>query len=285
MTDTIHAPLRLRVDLSYDGTPFHGWATQPGLVTVQGVIEDSLEKIIRRHVPTVVAGRTDAGVHARRQTIHFDLSRTEYENLTRGRAHLETHSTLVRRLNGVLREYHGPIHVLNAELAPPGFDARFSPTSRSYRYRIADGPHRFSPLTRATTYWHRNKLDENLMQVEAHQLLGLHDFLSFCKPRATGTTIRELQNIEVQRDAEEIVVVDVTADAFCHHMVRAVVGALIKVGERTQPVGWAAARLQTPQRDSQMWLAPAHGLTLEQVSYPADDEVGHRAEQTRAKRQ
>ena len=279
------ADVRVRLDLAYDGGAFHGWARQPGLDSVQGALEDGLERILRRPVRTVVAGRTDAGVHARGQVVHLDLAEGEWAGLTRGRPGLEPASSLTRRLGGVLSRWGGAVVVHRARRAPAGFDARFSALWREYEYRIHDAPAARDPRTRGFTHWHGAALDERLMSVEADAALGLHDFLSFCRPRAGATTIREVQRLEVRRDAEGVVCVRIRADAFCHNMVRAIVGALIQVGEGAREPGWLGRRVASPARDSEVRLAPPGGLTLLAVGYPDDaEQLRRRAEGTRAKR-
>ena len=279
------ASVRVRLDLAYDGGAFHGWARQPGLDSVQGALEDGLERILRRPVRTVVAGRTDAGVHARGQVVHLDLTETEWAGLTRGRPGLEPATSLIRRLGGVLSGWGGAVVVHGARRAPAGFDARFSALWREYEYRIDDAPAARDPRTRGFTHWHGAALDDRLMALEADAVLGLHDFLSFCRPRAGATTIREVQHLEVRRDEDGVVRVRIRADAFCHNMVRAIVGALLQVGERAREPGWLAHRVARPARDSEVRLAPPGGLTLLAVGYPDEAaELRRRAEGTRAKR-
>ena len=159
--------VRLRLDIAYDGTRFHGWARQPGLDSVQGALEDGLERILRRPVRTVVAGRTDAGVHARGQVVHLDLTETEWAGLTRGRPGLEPATSLIRRLGGVLSGWGGAVVVHGARRAPAGFDARFSALWREYEYRIDDAPAARDPRTRGFTHWHGAALDDRLMALEA----------------------------------------------------------------------------------------------------------------------
>lgn len=278
MHDSTH---RIRIDLAYDGTNYHGWATQPGLPTVQEAVETGLATIFRQPVEVTVAGRTDAGVHAARQVIHFDIPVDRWLSLSGNTLDRPPEDAMVSKLNGVLASEEGAIRILNARVAPPGFDARFSPISRSYRYRIiADHP---DPLTRHFTYHHRKPLDAGTMAAEVSGLEGLYDFGSFCKPRPGATTIRTLKRFTVQA-TNDVIVVRLTADAFCHHMVRALVGALIQVGDGSREPGWLRRRLAEPVRDSNMVIAPAHGLILEAVTYPEDDEVAARATQTRAKR-
>ncbi|MDI3331537.1 MAG: tRNA pseudouridine(38-40) synthase TruA [Micrococcus sp.] len=281
--------LRVRLDLAYDGTDYNGWATQPGLPTVQGALEEGLATIIRRPVRTVVAGRTDAGVHARGQVVHFDLTEAEWLGVTRGREGLEPASTLVRRLSGALNREHGALTIHRAARAPEGFDARFSALWRSYSYAISDSPETRDPLNRRYTYWHKTALDVGAMQAEAASVLGLHDFLTFCRPRDGATTIRELQGFGFSRDDQTgVITARLQADAFCHNMVRALVAAVLQVGEGRHEPGWVAGRLEAMIRDSQTRLAPPHALVLEHVQYPDDgaDPSAHatRAEGTRAKR-
>lgn len=283
------ALVRVRLDLAYDGTDYKGWATQPGLPTVQGALEAGLAMIIRRPVRTVVAGRTDAGVHARGQVVHFDLTEAEWTAVTRNREALDPAPTLVRRLSGALSREQGALVIHQASLAPEGFDARFSALWRSYRYAISDSAEARDPLNRRFTYWHKTSLDVELMNAEARTVLGLHDFLTFCKPRDGATTIRELQDFGFSRDAHTgLITAHLQADAFCHNMVRALVAATVQVGEGRQPVGWVAGRLEAMVRDAQTRLAPPHALVLEHVEYPDPgtdpDALAARAAGTRARR-
>ncbi|TDG01834.1 tRNA pseudouridine(38-40) synthase TruA [Arthrobacter terricola] len=280
--------LRVRLDLSYDGGPFSGWALQPGLRTVQGCLEEALELIVRRPVRVTVAGRTDAGVHARGQVAHVDLSETEWSALTRGRD-FDPSATLIRRLRGalsrVLHDETGAIEVHDAGLAPDGFDARFSALWRRYSYRIADGAERWDPVLRRLTLWHKAALDEGAMNAGAAALLGLQDFRAYCKPREGATTIRELQRFEFVRGGDGVIVVSVQADAFCHNMVRALVGSALRVGEGLERPEWLHERLLLGVRDAKSVLAAPHPLVLEEVAYPSDDELHARAELTRARRE
>ncbi|GAA4697757.1 tRNA pseudouridine(38-40) synthase TruA [Kocuria gwangalliensis] len=288
--------VRLRINVAYDGAPFSGWARQPSLPTVQGAVEAALELVLRRPVRTVVAGRTDTGVHARRQTIHVDVPVAAWES-TAARAGVAPGEALVRRLNGALNRVLGKdrlsqgltsalgaVIVHDAAAAPAGFDARFSALSRSYAYRISDAASGHDPLTRGFAWWVNEKLDVPAMNSAVEHLLGLNDFLSFCKPREGATTIRELQSAAVERDASGLVTVQLRADAFCHHMVRSVVGAAVRVGQGRYEQDWLGDRLAARVRDARVLLAPPHGLVLESVEYPADHELAARAEQTRARR-
>lgn len=275
--------VRVRLDLAYDGGAFHGWAAQPGLTTVEGVLSDALATLIRRPVRLTVAGRTDAGVHAAGQTVHFDVTAAEWEALPR-RSAKDPATVLLRRLAGVLAPHDGAVVVHRAAQVSAHFDARFSALRRRYTYRLCDELTARDPLRRADTAWHRTGLDDTLMHAEAAAVLGLHDFGSFCRPRPTGTTVRELQDFTVRREDSGVIVFALTADAFCHHMVRALVGAAIEVGEGRRAPGWLAARVAEPSWDERVRLAPPRGLTLAGVEYPAEAGLAARAEQTRAMR-
>ncbi|MDR2114162.1 MAG: tRNA pseudouridine(38-40) synthase TruA [Bifidobacteriaceae bacterium] len=243
---------RLRLDLAYDGTEFHGWARQTGLRTVQGELEAALSRVVRRPVPVTVAGRTDAGVHARGQVAHLELEEPELEAVT------------VRRLNAVLPE---DLRVLAVAAAEPGFDARFGALWRRYCYRIADHPAVQDPLERRYTWW-TPPLEIEPMAASAVTLLGEHDFRAYCIPRPGASTVRTLQELEVKRVSPGRVEIWVQADAFCHRMVRFLVGALTMVGRGRRPQAWPGQILAAGERESAVQVAPARGLTLEQVAYP-----------------
>jgi tRNA pseudouridine38-40 synthase len=261
---------------------------QPGRRTVQGTLEAALELVVRRPVRVTVAGRTDAGVHARGQVVHLDLAEAEWLGLNRG-AELDPAVALLRRLRGALSrelgDLTGSIVVHEAAIAPEGFDARFSALWRRYSYRIADGLERWDPLSRYDTLWHKTPLDVDLLNAGAAQLLGLHNFLSYCKPREGATTIRELQRFEFARGADGVIVATVQADAFCHNMVRALVGSALYVGEGQERPEWLHERLLAKKRDARSVLAAPHPLVLEEVAYPSDAELLARAERTRALRE
>jgi len=280
--------LRVRLDLSYDGGPFSGWALQPGRRTVQGVLEEALHMLLRRSVRVTVAGRTDAGVHARGQVVHLDLTEAEWQGLPRGHE-LDPAVAMQRRLRGalsrILGDLTGAVEVHRISLAPEGFDARFSALWRRYSYRIADGPALWDPLGRYSTLWHKNPLDVSLLNEGASKLLGLQNFLSFCKPREGATTIRELQRFEFARAEDGVIVATVQADAFCHNMVRALIGSALYVGEGVEEPGWLYERLLAQKRDAKSILAAPHPLVLEEVAYPSDDELLARAVLTRALRE
>ncbi|MCX0275854.1 tRNA pseudouridine(38-40) synthase TruA [Nocardia zapadnayensis] len=279
---------RFRVELGYRGTGFHGWATQPGLRTVQGSLEAALATVCGEPVRTVVAGRTDAGVHARRQTVHLDLTDPALVRL-RGRSDRPTGVALASRLRGALRHLACPdVVVHTAAEVPADFDARFAATWRAYTYRLADDRSFHDPLALDTTVAHRGTLDEAAMARAAAELLGLHDFLPFCRPRPDATTVRTLFALDLARDSDGVIVIGLRADAFCHHMVRALVGGLVKVGSGSWPETRPAellARADAGQTDlGPMFVMPPHGLVLEEVGYPPAEEWAARAERTRARR-
>jgi tRNA pseudouridine38-40 synthase len=270
--------VRLRLDLGYDGTDFHGWATQPRLRTVQGSLEDALAQVLRLDaVPVTCAGRTDTGVHARGQVVHVDV---EAETLaaSAGRSTAPPESALLRRLNGVLDP---DVRVRSARRVPDGFDARFSALWRRYAYRVADAPELVDPLLRRTVLAWPRPLDLDAMNQAAAGLLGERDFAAFCRRREGASTVRALRDLTWERDDTGVAVATVRADAFCHHMVRALVGCLVAVGEGRRPPGWAADVLRRGVRDAGVTVVPAHGLTLEEVGYPEDADLAARAAATR----
>ncbi|OUC81631.1 tRNA pseudouridine synthase A [Streptosporangium minutum] len=341
--------VRLRLDLAYDGTDFSGWAKQPGRRTVQGEIEEALGKILRLPEPPAltVAGRTDAGVHARGQVAHVDLGIEAFGALesrhgrrtpaapsaearpaaarsagaavarsgdTGSAAHSaeveagsaaacpvgasveigsalagaaadagppddmdERLASLRRRLAGVLPP---DVRIYRVTVAPRGFDARFSAMSRRYAYRVSDAPGGVDPLRRREIVWYSRPLDVDRLNAAAAALLGEHDFAAFCKKREGATTIRELQRLDWVRQ-DGILVATVVADAFCHSMVRALVGSLLPVGEGRLAVDWPGQVLTRAVRDSGVHVAPAHGLCLEEVRYPEAGELARRATETR----
>ncbi|GAA0395736.1 tRNA pseudouridine(38-40) synthase TruA [Microbispora corallina] len=285
--------VRLRLDLGYDGTDFSGWARQPDRRTVQGVLEEALGRVLRLDPPPglTVAGRTDAGVHARGQVAHVDVplgalaaagspARETVADAEEGWRENGSQwlSTVTRRLAGVLPP---DVRVHAVSVAPEGFDARFSALSRRYGYRVCDAPGGVDPLRRREVLWYARPLDVGLLNAAAARLLGEHDFAAFCRRREGATTIRELQRLEWTRGADGVVLATVVADAFCHSMVRALVGSLLTVGEGRRPVEWPGEVLAGAVRDPGVHVAPAHGLTLEEVRYPTGDELARRAEATR----
>jgi tRNA pseudouridine38-40 synthase len=263
--------VRVRIDLAYDGAEFSGWAAQPGRRTVEGVLAETLGHVLRlpEAVRLTVAGRTDSGVHARGQVAHADLPVQSWA------AHAEV---VLRRLSRALPP---DIRVRSIGPAPDGFDARFSALWRRYAYRICDDPGLADPLRRRDTLWHPHSLDLGAVNEAAALLLGEHDFAAFCRKREGATTVRALRRLEWERDADGVAVGCVVADAFCHNMVRALVGALLPVGEGSRPPSWPSQVLAAAVRDPAVRVVPAHGLSLEEVRYPDPDQMSARAALTR----
>ncbi|WP_432570425.1 tRNA pseudouridine(38-40) synthase TruA [Kineococcus sp. SYSU DK005] len=278
--------MRLRLDLGYDGTGFAGWAEQPGLRTVQGELTRALGRVLRLEPPprATVAGRTDAGVHARGQVVHVDVPPAALAAAP-GRSGSTPEVALVRRLAGVLPP---DVRVHAVRRAPAGFDARFSALRRRYAYRVSDHPAGAPPLRRHDVLAHRRPLDAAAMDAAARSLVGLHDFAAYCRPRAGATTVRTLLAYSWRREEQGpdagLLVADVRADAFCHSMVRALVGAALAVGEGRREVDWPARVLGLAVRDPAVAVVAAHGLCLEEVSYPADADLAARAREARAVR-
>lgn len=274
--------VRIRLDFGYDGTAFSGWAMQPGKRTVETELSTALTLILRasRPVRLVVAGRTDAGVHARGAVAHADVDVSGWDLLP-GRSGRSPVESALARLNGVLP---ADLVVHRVTVAPEGFNARFSATQRRYLYRLCDQPQLLDPLRRKETVVHRRPLDAALMHAAAQRLLGLQDFAAFAKKREGATTIRTLLDFSWVRADDGVLEARVVADAFCRSMVRALVGAVIPVGEGRRPVEWPARVLVAGRRHPAVVVMPAHGLSLEEVTYPPDADVGDRATASRLRR-
>jgi tRNA pseudouridine38-40 synthase len=270
--------VRARLVFAYDGTDFAGWAAQPGLRTVQASLEEALAQVLRvDEVRATVAGRTDAGVHARAQQAHVDVPIEAWQRMP-GRSDRSPAEGLLSRLNGVLAE---DVRVASVAEAPPGFDARFSAVERRYVYRVTDAVS--DPLTRRFVLSHRRPLDLDALNAASGLLLGLRDFAAFCRGREGATTIRTLTEFSWARNGD-VIEATVRADAFCHSMVRSLVGAMLAVGDGRRDVAWLEGVAESPVRAQGISVAPAHGLTLEEVTYPPDAELLARAEVTRARR-
>ena len=260
---------RLRIDLAYDGSNFAGWAKQPDRRTVQECIEEALAKISRITPETIVAGRTDAGVHATGQVIHVDLPESVALD------------DLVYKLNRILDE---DVRIHNISIAPEAFHARFSALRRRYRYKILDENKVLDPLARLdVATWYR-PLDLDVMNKTSALLLGEHDFAAFCKYREGATTTRTLERYEWKRSAEGFLVADIVADAFCYSMVRNLVGAVVCVADGRFDPEWIVGVLNNKERVSDSLVFSGRGLTLYQVDYPSDAELLERAKITIARR-
>ncbi|WP_053661876.1 tRNA pseudouridine(38-40) synthase TruA [Streptomyces sp. MMG1121] len=276
MSEVQPGHVRIRLDLSYDGADFHGWAKQAGgKRTVQAEIEDALRTVTRTKDTTyelTVAGRTDAGVHARGQVAHVDLPAELWA---------EHREKLLKRLAGRLPK---DVRVWSLTEAPEGFNARFSAIWRRYAYRVTDSPGGVDPLLRGHVLWHDWPLDVDAMNEAARALLGEHDFAAYCKRREGATTIRTLQELSLVRGSDGIITATVRADAFCHNMVRSLIGALLFVGDGHRGPEWPGKVLAAGVRDSAVHVVRPHGLTLEEVGYPADELLAARNKEARNKR-
>ena len=257
---------RFRLDVAYDGTDFSGWAVQPGRRTVAGVLTEALSRVLRTPVVLTVAGRTDAGVHATGQVASADLP----GDLDPGWA--------VRRLARLLPP---DVRVRAVTVVSDAFDARFSALRRHYRYRVATAPWGAEPLRARDTLAWPYPLDLAAVVAASTALLGEHDFAAFCRRRDRATTVRALERLDWTCGPDGVVEAAVSADAFCHSMVRSLVGALLDVGRGRRAIEWPVGLLARDVRASDVAVAPAHGLTLVGVDYPPDAELAARAAVTR----
>jgi tRNA pseudouridine38-40 synthase len=265
---------RLRIDIAYDGTAFFGWATQPDRRTIQDLVEQAISQVSRGEVQSIVAGRTDAGVHATGQVIHVDLPDSAFSDGL-------TYIDLRYKLNRILDE---DVRVMEISDAPEGFHARFSALRRIYTYKILDANEVIPPLSRYDVApWYR-PLDAELMNKASALVLGHHDFAAFCKFKEGGTTIRTLEKYQWHRDETGLLVAEVVADAFCYSMVRNLVGAVVCVADGRKDPSWMAELLANKERVSDSLVFPARGLSLTQVDYPSDQELLDRAKVTIGKR-
>ena len=267
---------RYRIDFGYDGTDFAGFAKQPGLRTVQSELVKALEVIFgkdNRDFSMRVAGRTDAGVHAQHQVVHVDLSPTQIKRIGRN-------PDVASRVNTALPQ---DVRLFSFEKAPVGFDARYSAIYRRYRYKIADHASFLDPLAVRYVLKLKVDLDLKLMRQAAKQMVGLHDFGAFCKPRAGATTIRNLRYIRIIRNRKEgnIVEIELKGDAFCHNMVRSLTGALVAVARRRASVQDVKDRLVSANRAGSFKVLGGRGLSLIEVGYPKDSKLAEQAEKAR----
>jgi len=259
------------LQIAYDGRDFHGWAAQPepmGLRTVQGEMQRVLSHLFREEVEIQCAGRTDAGVHARGQVAHMDV--TSWPD-----------DVDVRRINRAMPD---DVRVTDIQRVSSDFDARFGAIWRRYTYRVNDDPRGPDPLNRHQVLPHHKPLDLDAMNEAARALLGEHDFAPFCKQRDFASTIRTLQRLDWSRDDAGSGVMTVQADAFCHSMVRALVGVMLPVGEGRRPVTWPGEVLARGDKDSAVTVMPAFPLVLEEVGYPPEDQWAARQRETRSLR-
>jgi tRNA pseudouridine38-40 synthase len=265
---------RLRMDIAYDGTAFFGWAAQPDRRTIQDLVEQTIAQVTRAEVQSIVAGRTDAGVHATGQVIHVDLPDSVFSDGL-------TYADLRYKLNRILDE---DVRIMEISDAPEGFHARFSALRRVYTYKILDANEVILPLSRYDVApWYR-PLDVDLMNKASALVLGHHDFAAFCKFKEGGTTIRTLEKYQWYRDETGLLVAEVVADAFCYSMVRNLVGAVVCVADGRKDPSWMAELLANKERVSDSLVFPARGLSLSRVDYPTDQELIDRAKVTIGKR-
>jgi tRNA pseudouridine38-40 synthase len=259
--------IRVRLDIAYDGTDFIGWARQPGLRTVQGVLEESLSTVLREPIQLTVAGRTDAGVHAQGQVAHFDTT-AAFDG--------------PKLLHRMARFLPKDVRITGVRPAPAEFDARFSAIRRHYAYRLTTAPYGADPL-QASSVVPCRPVDLGAMREASRKLLGLHDFAAFCRRREGATTVRELQRFDWESEGD-LLTAYVSADAFCWSMVRSLVGGVLAVGEGRRGPDWIAGLLAERARSSAVTVAPAHGLSLIAVDYPADADLAARNAETREMR-
>lgn len=265
--------IRLRIDLAYDGTEFYGWAKQAGFRTVQAVVERAIQLSFSMPEPplTICAGRTDAGVHARGQVVHVDVPMDGWEFI-RG-----------RNLYPLRSLCPSEIVIKKVVAAPEGFNARFSALGRRYVYRICDDPSAMDPIRRRDVHYVPSALNVDAMNEAASKLVGLNNFSAFCRHKATATTTRSLEELTWARVSPGQLELTVVADAFCHSMVRSIVGSLKPVGTGEFDPNWPASFLTSKERGP-FTVAPAHGLTFEEVMYPPDDQLLERSITTQATR-
>ncbi len=249
--------MRIACRVEYNGAAYCGWQKQPGTVTVQGAVEKALSCVANHPVNVICAGRTDSGVHATAQTIHFDSD-----------ADRPGHSWML----GANVNLPGDIKLLWANIIDENFHARFSAQARQYRYVILNRPVD-SAIGYKQVTWERRPLDAERMQKGAVHLLGQHDFTSFravsCQ---ANSAVREIQHIQVTRQ-DDFLYLDITANAFLHHMVRNIAGVLMAVGQNEQQPDWVREVLDLRDRTQAGVTASAHGLYLVGVSYPSEFSI------------
>ena len=249
---------RYKARIAYDGTNFHGFAPNPGVATVAGLIQTALEKVLGVEIKITCAGRTDAGVHARRQVISFDAEPIDIKQLEKS-------------LNRLCAPH---VSILSLEETVPNFDARFSAKSRTYRYQILNQDYVDPFLQRFV--WHvRDRLDVKSMQEASSLLIGEHDFSSFCRKRIVkiesekieASLVREVQSLEILQTDKNIIEIWATATSFCHQMVRSITGTLVDVGLGKIEINKIEAILAEKDRNAAGRVAPPQGLTLMDVAY------------------
>lgn len=263
---------RYRLEIAYDGTDFAGWAKQPKLRTVAGELLRGLERIFGKDADDFglrVAGRTDKGVHALAQVAHIDLSEKQLKRVGRGHP-------VAERLNRII---DADVRVISFEEAAPGFDARFSALFRRYRYSIADKNVVPNPMLSRYALSVPWALDVVPMNEVAKEFYGLRDFKAYCKERDGTTTIRVLREISVKRrKTDGVIEIEIEADAFCHNMVRSIVGALMAAGSGRATIEDIRKSLDGKRTDHAYKVQSPHGLTLIKIAYPPKSKLAAQAE-------
>ncbi len=250
--------MRVRMVIAYDGAAFHGFAANPGVVTVAGTLQAALERVLRTPVTLTGAGRTDAGVHALGQVVHFDAPADRVDP-----------ARLRGAVNGLCRP---SIVCRSAEVADPGFDARFSARWRRYRYRILNRPDP-DPFLAATSWHVPRPLDLAALELATYPLIGEHDFTTFCRkvrgadPAEPPSMVRKVLDAGWEPAADGLLNFEIRANAFCHTMVRSIVGTLVDVGLGRRHAGDILALLRARDRRGVGPVAPPHGLFLVEVGY------------------
>lgn len=249
--------MRIALGVEYDGSRYHGWQAQTGLFTVQQVLEKALSSVADATVNIVCAGRTDTGVHATNQVVHFDTDK------------IRNARSWIHGANAFLPK---DVCVKWAKEVPDTFHARYSALSRSYRYVICNQAIR-PALIRSNVTWQYKQLDNRLMQEAAKYLLGEQDFTSFRSIECqSNTPMRNIHSLTVTR-VGDMIYIDITANAFLHHMVRNIAGVLMAVGSSRKPVSWVEEVLQAKDRKMGAETAPPYGLYLVGVEYPPEFDI------------
>ena len=244
--------MRIALGVEYDGSQYHGWQAQSGLHTVQQALENALSSVADCTISVVCAGRTDTGVHATNQVVHFDC---------------EKERTIRSWIHGANCNLPKTICVKWGKEVSDEFHARYSATARRYRYVINNGAIR-PALLRSNVTWQNRQLDHRLMHQAAQSLLGENDFTSFRSVECQSKTpMRNVHQLEVTRTGD-LVVIDITANAFLHHMVRNIAGVLIAIGSGKHPVSWVDEVIAAKDRRLGAETAPSYGLYLVHVTYP-----------------
>ncbi len=246
--------MKIALGIEYDGSHFHGWQRQPNLATVQGHLEASISKVANESITVQCAGRTDTGVHALSQVVHFETNKERNQRSW---------------VFGVNHHMPNSISVIWAKQMPDNFHARFSAVARRYRYYIYN--HAVRPaIWRRSVTWHYHSLNEKHMQQAANYLIGEHDFTSFraleCQSKSP---IRQIESIKFHRQ-HDLIYFDIKANAFLHHMVRNIAGVLIAIGMGNKPPEWAKEVLVAKNRSLGGVTAPPYGLYLAEVYYPEE---------------